>query len=174
MNKILAVFRKEYVETRTTTLVLLLVGLLFPLIKLGLRHGSSDTLASLLYVEPFARGGFLAVWLNAAILCATSFARERENGTFETLRRITQDWRVAAAGKFGYALVSSLALAAFFCVESFVAAKLGGYRPLDAFRAVASDFFEFALVFATTSFCWGVFWTGRVSKQTTSIFLSTF
>ncbi|MBQ9811839.1 MAG: hypothetical protein IJM54_00875 [Thermoguttaceae bacterium] len=172
MNKILAVFRKEYRETRITTLIFLLVGLLFPLIKLGLRRGSSDTLASLLYVDPFAWGGFLAVWLNAAILCATSFARERENGTFETLRRITSDWRVAAVGKFGYALASSLALAAFFYVESLVAAKIGGYRPLEGFRAVTSDFFEFALVFATTTFCWGVFWTGRVSRQMTSIFLT--
>ncbi|MBP5622850.1 MAG: ABC transporter permease [Thermoguttaceae bacterium] len=177
MNKILAVFRKEYLETRTTTLIFLLVGVLFPLIKLlGFSHDVPNKLTYLLYEDPVALGGIFAVWLNAAIMCATTFAREQESGTFETLRRVAPDWRVAVVGKFGYVLVSTLALAAFFFVESIVAAKICGYRPFEWSLGITSgrvdDFFAISLLFAITTICWGVFWTGRVSRQTTSIFLT--
>ncbi|MBP5623159.1 MAG: hypothetical protein J6X44_14220 [Thermoguttaceae bacterium] len=177
MNKILAVFHKEHLETRTTTLVFLLLGILCPLIRsLGLNEGES-VLPSLLNADPFALGGVVAVWFNAAILCAIAFAREKEDGTFETLRRVAPDWRVAAAGKFGYALVSSLALAAFFGVASIIVATLGGQKPFEAFYRVLEnppfeEILSVAPALALASVCWGVFWTGRCSKQITAIFLA--
>ena len=175
MNKILAVFRKEYKETRITTLVFLLVGLLFPLIKLFGLYPDSAISSSLVNADPFAFGGILALWLNASILCAIAFARERESETFETLRRATPDWRVAAAGKFGYALFSSLALAAFFGIASIGAAKVGGHKPFEAFRLVlelnSSDGpATLVFVFAIATVCWGVFWTSRCARQMAAIF----
>ena len=177
MNKILAVFHKEYLETRTTTLIFWLVGVLCPLIRrLGLCDGRS-VVPTLLNADPFAFGGIVAVWFNASILCAIAFAREKENGTFETLKRATPDWRVAAAGKFGYAFVSSLALAAFFGVASIIAATIGGHKPFEAFYRVLeySPFGEILTItsdLAFASVCWGVFWTSRCSKQITAIFLA--
>ena len=87
MNKVLAVFRKEYLETRTFTLVFWLVGVLFPALgALQTRYEDFGVFSNLLVNDPVTLGGILAVWLNATFLFATSFARERENGTFQTLR----------------------------------------------------------------------------------------
>ena len=178
MNKILAVFHKEYLETRSFTLVFLLAGLLFPLIG-ALRPNYDDIgiFSILLDEAPVALGGIVAVWLNATFLCAAAFARERENGTFQTLRRVESDWRVAAAGKFGCVLVSTLILAAFFLIETILVAKLDGRRPFVAFeRAIQYNSTDLSLALAAavaaTAWNWGVFWTGRSSRQMTAIFLA--
>ncbi|MBP5622383.1 MAG: hypothetical protein J6X44_10245, partial [Thermoguttaceae bacterium] len=175
MNKILAVFRKEYVETRTTTLVFWLFGVLFPLLKVF--DVSVGTYAD---ANPILLGGALAAWLNAAFLTASTFAREKEDGTFQTLRRVVPDWRVAVAGKGAWIIASTLILVAFFGAELFVAAKIDGESFLKGFRDILNansnkgdeGTLTTALVVSITSVCWGVFWTARSSRQMSAIFLS--
>ncbi|MBQ9811787.1 MAG: hypothetical protein IJM54_00615, partial [Thermoguttaceae bacterium] len=180
MNKILAVFHKERLETRTTTLIFWLVGVLFPLLKyLRANYDEIGVFSTLIEADPFTLGGILAVWLNATFLCASTFARERENGTFQTLRRLSPDWLAAALGKFGWVLTSTLVLAAFFAVESIVAAKIGGDRPFQAFSdAVTSNSADLTIILASfaafSAWIWGLFWTARTSRQTSAIFLSVF
>ena len=180
MNKVLAVFRKEYLETRTTTLIFWLVGVLCPLLKyLRANYDEIGVFSTLIEADPFTLGGILAVWLNATFLCASTFAREREDGTFQTLRRLSPDWRVASLGKIGYVLASTLVLAAFFAVESIVAAKIGGGRSFQAFRdAINANNADLTLTLASfvafSAWVWGLFWTARTSRQTSAIFLSVF
>ncbi|MBR4752022.1 MAG: hypothetical protein IK077_09700 [Thermoguttaceae bacterium] len=179
MNKVLAVFRKEYLETRTFTLVFWLVGVLFPALgALQTRYEDFGVFSNLLVNDPVTLGGILAVWLNATFLFATSFARERENGTFQTLRRVASDWRVAALGKFAAVVASTLALAAFFLVESIVVAKLSDQKPFEEFcRALESSSEDLTVVgtiyIGIAAWCWGIFWTGRTSRQMSAIFRAT-
>ncbi len=160
MGGVYAVFRKEYLETRSATLVFLIVGVLFLFLLL-----LDDDEFGFIAEDPSAIGGIFAVWLNAVLLTATTFAREREIGTFQTLRRIAPDWRVAAAGKFGWILASTLALAAFFAVESFVVAKIAGQRPFAAFEGDVNSFVARSIALSAAVVGWGVFWTGRASSQ---------
>ncbi len=176
MNKAFAVFHKEYLETRTFTLVFWLVGILFPILgTLQSNYEDFGVFSNLLLNDPVALGGILAVWLNATFLFATSFARERENGTFQTLRRVVSDWRAAALGKFAAVVASTLALAAFFLFESIVVAKISDQKPFEWFcRALESNSEDLTLVLSISvgiaAWCWGIFWTARTSRQMSAIF----
>ncbi len=176
MKKFGAIFYKEFLETRGQTLTFLIAGLLVPFFAKFNRWYYVDNLE----LSRFVMGGIVATWLNLTALCATAFAREREANTMETLRRTSPDWRVAAAGKFGYAFLSTLALGVFFFLVT-LCVDLTREQPLTT---------TFASFFSTNSgyglnaflqgsgmgaaFCWGIFWTGRVSRQITAIFLAFF
>ncbi|MBQ1338774.1 MAG: ABC transporter permease, partial [Thermoguttaceae bacterium] len=185
MKKIFAILRKEYMETRTESLVFLLIGLAAPyLILLGFNaqneYSAKELLASGSQWLP--AGALFALWINLVILAATAFSRERENGTLETLRRTVKDWRLAAFGKFGYVLISTAVMAAVFALVWAVATRIfsgavvwldfisggelkkAGYEYLNDFPLR-----DLQLVLLD-SFVWGIFWSGRVKKQVGAIF----
>ncbi|MGN1063950.1 MAG: hypothetical protein ACI4QC_00935, partial [Thermoguttaceae bacterium] len=185
MKKIFAILRKEYMETRTESLVFLLIGLAAPyLILLGFNAENEYSAKELLTegTQWLPAGALFALWINLVILAATAFSRERENGTLETLRRTVKDWRLAAAAKFGYVLISTAVMAAVFALVWAVATRIfsgavvwldfisggelkkAGYEYLNDFPLR-----DLQLVLLD-SFVWGIFWSGRVRKQVGAIF----
>ncbi len=175
--------RKEYLETRFETLAFLICGLIcsfVPAIFGSTTIGNAKSYQELNALSYHVLGGFVAVWLNAVVLSACAFARERESGTTTILRRITIDWRVVAVAKFGYVVLSSLVLAVFFFlttlgVDAFY--RLPLLTTCEAFSR--SDFgcdamtFIFAFGLLNT-WCWAVFWTSALSRSVSAIFLSVF
>lgn len=176
MKKFGAIFYKEFLETRWQTLTFLIAGLLVPFFAKFNRWYYVDGFE----LSRFVMGGIVATWLNLTALCATAFAREREANTMETLRRTSPDWRVAAAGKFGYALLSTLALGVFFFLVTLCVDLTRQLRLTTTF----ASFFETNSGYGLSAFlqgsgmgaafCWGIFWTGRVSRQISAIFLAFF
>ncbi len=185
MKKIFAILRKEYMETRTESLVFLLIGLAAPyLILLGFNAENEYSAKELLTegTQWLPAGALFALWINLVILAATAFSRERENGTLETLRRTVKDWRLAAAAKFGYVLISTAVMAAVFALVWAAATRIfsgavvwldfisggglkkAGYEYLNDFPLR-----DLQLVLLD-SFVWGIFWSGRVKKQVGAIF----
>ena len=176
MKKFGAIFYKEFLETRGQTLTFLIAGLLVPFFAKFNRWYYVDNLE----LSRFVMGGIVAMWLNLTALCATAFAREREANTMETLRRTSPDWRVAAAGKFGYAFLSTLALGVFFFLVTLCVDLTREQRLTTTFASFFSTNSGYGLnAFLQGSgmgaaFCWGIFWTGRASRQITAIFLAFF
>lgn len=179
MKKFTAIFYKEFQETRWDTLIFLLVGVCyyFAATLVFDRYGYTGGVGSCRLSHLFA-GGIVALWLNATLLCATSFARERENGTIETLRRIAPRWQFAALAKFCYVFVSTAFLAAIVLGVSLI---VDAHYLLEYGATIRSFFHSDDGLDLTTfvrgsglgaAFCWGVFWTGRVERQVTSIFLA--
>jgi len=176
MKKFGAIFYKEFLETRWQTLTFLIAGLLVPFFAKFNRWYYVDGFE----LSRFVMGGIVATWLNLTALCATAFAREREANTMETLRRTSPDWRVAAAGKFGYAFLSTLALGVFFFLVTLCVDLTRELRLTTTF----ASFFETNSGYGLSAFlqgsgmgaafCWGIFWTGRVSRQISAIFLAFF
>lgn len=185
MKKIFAILRKEYVETRTESLVFLLIGLAAPYLVLLSINAENEYSAKELLTEGtqwLPAGALFALWINLVILAATAFSRERENGTLETLRRTVKDWRLAAAAKFGYVLISTAVMAAVFALVWAAATRIfsgavvwldfisggelkkAGYEYLNDFPLR-----DLQLVLLD-SFVWGIFWSGRVRKQVGAIF----
>ena len=169
MKQYFALLRKEYLETRAQTSVFLIMGLALPLFQY-LQAG---------FVHPadYLYGATFALILNVATLCAIAFARERENGTLETLRRVVSDWRVAAFAKFSYAFISTLVLSVVFLGVSLVVDSCCHYVCMTTFfKALSRNgdlFFSFLKgAGLLCAFCWGIFWTGRVERQATAIFLT--
>ncbi len=174
MRQLFALFNKERRETQLTSFVLLLVGLAIPFFD-----PLTLTLVTNYAVDPgvFARAAICALWLNLTVLCATAFAREYENGTLDALRNTVRDWRVAAAGKFGYAFLSTLVLGAPLFVGTLIVDLVNDAPYLTSIKlAFASStgeiFFQLGLQFLALSFVWGIFWTGRTPRQPGAILVS--
>ncbi len=183
MNRIFALMRKEYLETRFETFVFLVCGLICSFVPAFFDSTMIDNAKyyqELNALSYHVVGGFVAVWLNAVVLSACAFARERENGTTAILQRITIDWRVVAAGKFGYVVLSSLALACFFFLTTL---GVDAYHRLPFLTTCGafsrSDFGGDAMTFIFSfgllhTWCWAVYWTSVVSRSVSAIFLSVF
>ena len=178
MKRFGAIFYKEYLETRLETLIFLIVGACYYVAAFFFFDSYSTSSVGFLRLQPFLTAGIVALWLNATILSATAFARERETGSLETLRRIAPDWRIAAVAKFCYVFASTALLAAILfgvalCVDRFgghdISTTLLSYFRTDLGGDLATFLRGSGLLVA---FCWGVFWTGRVERQTTAIFLT--
>ncbi|MBQ9873500.1 MAG: hypothetical protein IJM30_03465 [Thermoguttaceae bacterium] len=178
MKSFNAILRKEYLETRSQSLLFLVLGAILPFALQGLFGFGRDGFLEILRSSGFIFGGLVAVWLNATILCATTWARERENGTIGAIRELSPSGRVAVAGKLTWIFLSTLMLAIAFTVASLVADKLRG-------AALGSSIFEFpksqfgrdfALYVKGSgialAFCWGLFWTSKLSRQATSVLLT--
>ena len=178
MKKFAALFYKEFLETRWETLIFMLVGACyyFAAPRLFSPYPVGDVGSGRL--RTFITAGIIAMWLNATILSATAFARERENGCMETLRRIAPRWNVAALAKFCYVLASTAFIAA---IVYGVTLYLDEYHRLAFSTTLRSYFLSDGGIDLMTfvhgsglgvAFCWGVFWTGRVDRQATAIFLT--
>lgn len=170
MKQAFVLFNKERRETQWATAIFAALGLAPAIVW----HGDSTPWVSCWVL--------IAIWFNLTVLCATAFAREKENGTLETLRRTVRDWRLAAFGKFAYAIVSTLILTLFFLLCSLAVDCGSGWSfgtPLNFLRRSflsesAKYFFQVLVEFnISQAFIWGIFWTGRVSRQTSAILLST-
>ena len=175
MNKIRAIMRKEYLETRSTTLLLACLGVLIPLFQYCYSQFAKNVDWN---PSSFVVAAGIAVWLNATLLCAMTVSREFEDGTIDTLRRVAPNWKIAIAGKLATIFLSTLALVAFF------GALLAVVRACGVADLFSSSFFysldspdNFGMKIKACSllfaFCWGVFWTSRTSKQSTAIILAT-
>ena len=174
-SKVYNILKKEWLETRATTIVFAFLGILIPVAAIVAGTFSRDFQWKAAEVVAF--GGAVAVWLNATILCAISFARERETRTLETLKRACPDWRVAAAGKFGLIAITTVALAIFFAGAFLIADALDGWSYLGSLGR--ESFFDpnrtgtlIKIASLCFAFCWGVFWTGRTTRQAPAIFLT--
>jgi len=178
MKRFIAVFYKEFLETRWETLIFMLVGACYYFVAPFLFSAYPVADVGSGQLRTFITAGIIALWLNATILSATAFARERENGYMETLRRIAPQWNVVAFAKFCYVFASTAFIAA---IVFGVTLYLDEYHRL-AFTTTLRSYFQsdggidlMTLVHGSglgVAFCWGVFWTGRVDRQATAIFLT--
>ncbi len=178
MKRFIAVFYKEFLETRWETLIFMLVGACYYFAAPFLFSAYPVADVGSGQLRTFITAGIIALWLNATILSATAFARERENGYMETLRRIAPQWNVVAFAKFCYVFASTAFIAA---IVFGVTLYLDEYHRL-AFTTTLRSYFQsdggidlMTLVHGSglgVAFCWGVFWTGRVDRQATAIFLT--
>jgi hypothetical protein len=178
MKRFIAVFYKEFLETRWETLIFMLVGACYYFAAPPLFSAYPVADVGSGQLRTFITAGIIALWLNATILSATAFARERENGYMETLRRIAPQWNVVAFAKFCYVFASTAFIAA---IVFGVTLYLDEYHRL-AFTTTLRSYFQSdggidLMTFVHGSglgvaFCWGVFWTGRVDRQATAIFLT--
>lgn len=178
MKQLLTIFNKERKETQWTTLVVLAIGVLVPLFT-ELFSPESRSELNCGNFTVLTQWASIALWLNLTVLCAIAFTRERENHTLEILRRSVPSWRLAAFGKFGYAICSTLILAAFFVLEAFaidaIFVKKGLINCVKAtFEKTQWEIFSQVVVAFNLlqTFVWGIFWTGKVSRQAGSILLS--
>lgn len=179
MRQLIVLFHKEYRETRSESLVFLAIGALVAIL-LGLQdlNAFGDSFRFRNMGGDVAFGGLVALWLNLTVLCATAFAREKEGRAMDALRRLAPNWRVAALGKFGYAFLSTLVIG----VLVFSATLAIDYYTNQPLLSAASSCFDSenryvlgqaGLTFnLLQTFTWGVFWTGRLSRQTSAILLS--
>ena len=174
-GKVFNILKKEWLETRSATIVFAFLGIFVPVVAIC----GNFAFQSLPYPNAgiLAIGGAVAVWLNATILCALTFVRERETRTFETLKRVCPDWKLAALGKFGLVALSTIATGLFFLAAVAIVDALDGWAFFGSFgRGSLLDGYNLGTWIKVASlcfaFCWGVFWTGRASRQASAIFLT--